>query len=65
MRATANGPLDRVVERQRAVMLARHYREGEGLSIAQIAWRLGRSRATVKGYFYDPSHANKRPAATR
>jgi len=46
---------DRVVERRRAVALARHYREAEGLSIAQIADRLGRSPATIKAYFYDPS----------
>jgi DNA-binding NarL/FixJ family response regulator len=46
---------DRVVERRRAVALARHYREVEGLSIRQIADRLGRSPATVKAYFYDPS----------
>jgi AraC-like DNA-binding protein len=46
---------DRVEERRRAVQLARHYREAEGLSIAQIAQRLGRSPATVKAYFYDPS----------
>jgi DNA-binding NarL/FixJ family response regulator len=52
---------DRVVERRRAVALARHFREAEGLSIAQIADRLGRSSATVKAYFYDPSNANKRP----
>jgi DNA-binding NarL/FixJ family response regulator len=51
--------LDRVTERRRAVALARHYREAEGLSIAQIAERLGRSPATVKAYFYDPSDANK------
>ena len=50
---------DRVVERRRAVALARHYREFEGLSIRQIADRLGRSPATVKAYFYDPSDANK------
>jgi mannose-6-phosphate isomerase-like protein (cupin superfamily) len=30
---------DRIVERRRAVALARHYRESEGLSIAQIADR--------------------------
>jgi hypothetical protein len=42
---------DRVVERRRAVALARHYREVEGLSVAQIADRLGRSPATVKAYF--------------
>ncbi len=51
----------RVLERRRAVALARHYREFEGLSIRQIADRLGRSPATVKAYFYDPSDANKRP----
>ena len=45
----------RVVERRRAVALATHYREAEGLSIAQIADRLGRSPATVKAYFYDPT----------
>jgi DNA-binding NarL/FixJ family response regulator len=42
---------DRVAERRRAVALARHYRAAEGLSIAQIADRLGRSPATVKAYF--------------
>jgi DNA-binding NarL/FixJ family response regulator len=46
---------DRVLERRRAVALAAHFREVEGLSIAQIAERLGRSPATVKAYFYDPS----------
>jgi len=44
------GP-DRVVERRRAVALARHYREFEGMSIAQIADRLGRAPATIKAYF--------------
>ena len=61
METTTDEPLDRVAERQRAVALARHYREAEGLSIAQIAERLGRAPATVKAYFYDPSDANKRP----
>lgn len=56
---------DRVVERRRAVALACHFREAEGLSITQIADRLGRSSATVKAYFYDPSHANKRPKDLR
>jgi hypothetical protein len=46
---------NRVEQRRRAVQLARHYREAEGLSIAQIAQRLGRSPATIKAYFYDPT----------
>jgi len=54
--------LDRVQERRRAVALARHYRDEEGLSIAEVARRLGRAEATVKAYLYDPSDANKRPA---
>jgi AcrR family transcriptional regulator len=53
--------MGRVLERGRAVALARHYREFEGLSITQIASRLGRSPATVTAYFYDPSHANYFP----
>src|SRR5437764_14514632 len=56
---------DRVVERRRAVALARHFREAEGLSVAQIADRLGRSPATIKAYFYDPSDANKGPSWER
>jgi len=39
-------------------------RECEGLSIAQIAERLGRAPAAVKAYFYDPSEANKRPSCS-
>src|SRR5437763_15888430 len=50
---------DRVGERRRAVALAYYFREAEGLSIAQIAGRLGRSPATIKAYFYDPTDANK------
>ena len=45
----------RVVERRRAAALARHYREQDGLSIAETARRLGRAEATVKVYLYDPS----------
>jgi hypothetical protein len=55
----------RVVERRRAVALARHYREAEGLSITQIADRLGRSPATVKAYFYDPTGAKARAVKAR
>ena len=47
--------LDRVHERRRAVALARHYRDEEGFSIAEIARRLGRADATAKAYLYDPS----------
>jgi DNA-binding NarL/FixJ family response regulator len=55
MGATANPSLDGVAERQRAVALARHYREAEGISIAQIAERLGRAPATVKAYLSEPA----------
>ena len=40
--------LDRVVERRRAAQLARHYRDQERVSIAEIARRLGRAEATIK-----------------
>jgi len=56
--------LDRVEERRRAVALARHYRDEEDLSIADIARRLGQAEATVKAYLYDPSDANKRPTGS-
>lgn len=56
---------DRVVERRRAVALAQHYREAEGLSIAQIADRLGRSPATIKAYFYDPTGDKARAVKAR
>jgi transcriptional regulator with XRE-family HTH domain len=60
-RAVAN----RVVERRRAVARARHYREAEGLSTAQIADRLGRSPATIKAYFYDPTGEKARAVKAR
>jgi Sigma-70, region 4 len=54
--------LERVQERRRAVALARHYRDEEGLSIAEIARRLGRAEATVKAYLYDRLTITKGPA---
>jgi len=57
--------MDRVLERRRAVALARHYRHEERLSIAQIAERLGRSRATIKAYFYDPTGEKARAVKAR
>jgi len=45
--------------------LARHYRDVERLSIAEIAGRLGRSPATVKAYLYDPSGAKAREVKAR
>lgn len=58
-------PLERVLERRRAVALARHYRDAEGLSIRQIADHLGRSPATVKAYFYDPTGEKARAVKAR
>ena len=45
--------------------LARHYREFEGLSIRQIADRLGRAPATVKAYFHDPTGEKARAVKAR
>jgi transposase len=65
MVAVPRAELDRVVERRRAVALAQHYRYAEGLSIAQIADRLGRSQATVKAYFCDPTGEKARAIKAR
>ena len=41
-------------ERERAVALARHLRDSEHLTIAEISRRLGRAPSTVAGYLVDP-----------
>jgi hypothetical protein len=63
--AASASDLDRVLERRRAVALAQHYREFEGLSIRQIADRLVRSPATVKAYLYDPTGEKARTVKAR
>jgi AraC-like DNA-binding protein len=63
--ARPSPPYDRAAERRRAVALARRFREVEGLSIGQIAGRLGRSPATVKAYFYDPTGEKARAVKAR
>jgi hypothetical protein len=56
---------DRVIERRRAAQLARHYRDEENLTIAEIARRLGRAPATVKAYLYDPTGEKARGVEAR
>src|SRR5450755_860508 len=57
--------LDRVTERRRAAQLARHHRDQEGLSIAEIARRLGRAEGTIKTYLYDPTGDKARAVKAR
>jgi hypothetical protein len=56
---------DRASERRRAAALARHYRDQESLTIAEIARRLGRAEATVKAYLYDPTGEKARAVKAR
>ena len=57
--------VDRVQERRRAAALARHYRDNEALSAAEMARRLGRAPAMVKAYLYDPTGAKAREVKAR
>ena len=57
--------LDRVADRRRAAQLARHYRDQDGLAIAEIARRLGRTEATIKAYLYDPTGDKARAVKAR
>src|SRR5690242_19587563 len=65
MSSDRHAAYDRMLERRRGVALAQHFREAEGLSIAQIADRLGRSPATIKAYFYDPTGEKARAVKAR
>jgi len=56
---------DRVSERRRAAQLACHYRDQEGLAIAEIARRLGRAESTVNAYLCDPIGAKAREVKAR
>jgi hypothetical protein len=56
---------DRVVEHRRAIALARHDREFDGLPILQIADRLGRSPATSRAYLHDPTREKARAVKAR
>jgi ribosomal protein S14 len=57
---TQRKPAAQRSERDRAVVLVRHLRDAESLTIAEIAVRLGRSPSTVAGYFSDPDGAKAR-----
>lgn len=52
-------------ERKRAVALACHYRDVEGLSGKEIARLMGRSHATIRSYFYDPDASKARAIKER
>jgi AcrR family transcriptional regulator len=62
---SGRGAVDACDLRSQVGDLERSFREAEGLSIAQIAERLGRSPATVKAYFYDPAGEKARAVKAR
>ena len=57
--------LDRVAERRRAAQLARHYRDQEGLAIAEIARRLGREKQPSKAISTIPTGDKARAVKAR
>ena len=57
--------LDRVDGATPRCATRRHYRDQEGLSIAEIARRLGRAEATIKTYLYDPTGDKARAVKAR
>src|SRR3954463_8233048 len=63
MARTTSRPLDRVAERRRAAALARHYRDSERLSIAEIARPLGRAPAPVQAPSNSPLQSKERALA--
>jgi hypothetical protein len=65
MAPAAPPALDRVAERRRAAALARHYRDAEQRTIAEIARRLGRAPATVKACVCDPTGEKARTVKDR
>ncbi|MGA2164752.1 MAG: hypothetical protein ABSH36_09815 [Solirubrobacteraceae bacterium] len=58
-------PQHRVAERARAVRLARHYRDEQGLAVGEIAMLLGRAPATISAYLYDPDGCKNRAVKER
>jgi len=60
-----SAPAPPVTERDRAVLIARHLRNTERLTIPEIATRLGRSPSTVAGYFSDPNGERARRYKTK
>jgi len=56
---------DRVTERRRAAQVARHYRDQENLTIAEIARRLGRAEGDRQGVPVHPMGVKAREVKAR